>query len=170
MAKKKTVKDEDILSLIKTEYVSDPKMSYRKLADKYKFPLKKIAAAGRKENWKQLRVQLGDKIFKKTMNRISTQKADEFSRVINSAGRMLGVIEKAMDDEKQFNRYVLSDGIVSTEQIYDKVDTRAVKDMTTSLKELANLVAFVKNEQNNAADTDNDVKVVFEQEEENKNG
>ena len=42
--------------------------------------------------------------------------------------------------------------------------------MTTSLKELANLVAFVKNEQNNAADTDNDVKVVFEQEEENKNG
>ena len=169
MAKKKTVKDEDILSLIKTEYVSDPKMSYRKLADKYKFPLKKIAAAGKKENWKQLRVQLGDKIFKKTMNRISTQKADEFSRVINSAGRMLGVIEKAMDDEKQFNRYVLSDGIVSTEQIYDKVDTRAVKDMTTSLKELANLVAFVKNEQNNAADTDNDVKVVFEQEEENKN-
>lgn len=170
MAKKKTVKDEDILSLIKTEYVSDPKMSYRKLADKYKFPLKKIAAAGRKENWTQLRAQLGDKIFKKTMNRISTQKADEFSRVINSAGRMLGVIEKAMDDEKQFNRYVLSDGIESTEQIYAKVDTRAVKDMTTSLKELANLVAFVKNEQNNAADTDNDVKVVFEQEEENKNG
>lgn len=104
------------------------------------------------------------------MNRISTKKADEFSRVINSAGRMLGVIEKAMDDEKQFNRYVLSDGIESTEQIYDKVDTRAVKDMTTSLKELANLVAFVKNEQKNAADTDNDVKVVFEQEEENKNG
>lgn len=170
MAKKKTVKDEDILSLIKTEYVSDPKMSYRKLADKYKFPLKKIAAAGRKENWKQLRIQLGDKIFKKTMNRISTQKADEFSRVINSAGRMLGVIEKAMDDEKQFNRYVLSDGIVSTEQIYDKVDTRAVKDMTTSLKELANLVAFVKNEQNNAADSDNEVQVQFKQEGENQNG
>ncbi|WP_303000815.1 hypothetical protein [uncultured Eubacterium sp.] len=170
MAKKKTVKDEDILSLIKTEYVSDPKMSYRKLADKYNFPLKKIAAAGKKENWKQLRVQLGDKIFKKTMNRISTQKADEFSRVINSAGRMLGVIEKAMDDEKQFNRYVLSDGIVSTEQIYDKIDTRAVKDMTTSLKELANLVAFVKNEQNNEADSDNEVQVQFKQEGENQNG
>lgn len=170
MAKKKTVKDEDILSLIKTEYVSDPKMSYRKLADKYNFPLKKIAAAGRKENWKQLRIQLGDKIFKKTMNRISTQKADEFSRVINSAGRMLGVIEKAMDDEKQFNRYVLSDGIVSTEQIYDKVDTRAVRDMTTSLKELAGLVAFVKNEQNNAADGDNEVQVQFKQEGENQNG
>lgn len=50
MAKKKEIRDEDILSLIKTEYVSDPKMSYRKLADKYNFPLKKIAAAGKEEN------------------------------------------------------------------------------------------------------------------------
>lgn len=170
MAKKKKANDEDVLSLIKTEYVSDPKMSYRKLADKYNFPLKKIAAAGKKENWKQLRAQLGDKIFKKTMNRISTQKADEYARVIDSAGRMLGVIERASTDEKQFNRYVLSDGIYSKEQVYDKVDTRALKDMTTSLKELANIVAFVKNEQENAADSENSVQVVFEQEDENKNG
>lgn len=170
MAEKKKANDEDVLSLIKTEYISDPKMSYRKLADKYNFPLKKIAAAGKKENWKQLRAQLGDKIFKKTMNRISTQKADEFSRVINSAGRVLGVIERAMDDEKQFNRYVLTYGTEGKEKVFKKVDTRAVRDITTSLKELAGLIAFVKNEQNNAADGDNEVQVQFEQEGENKNG
>lgn len=170
MAKKKKANDEDVLSLIKTEYISDPKMSYRKLADKYNFPLKKIATAGKEENWKQKRVQLRDKIFKKTLNRISTQKADEYARVIDSAGRMLGVIERASADEKQFNRYVLSDGIYSKEQVYDKVDTRALKDMTTSLKELAGLIAFVKNEQNNVADGDNEVQVQFEQEGENKNG
>lgn len=167
MAKKKKANDEDVLSLIKTEYISDPKMSYRKLADKYNFPLKKIATAGKEENWRQKRVQLGDKIFKKTMNRISTKKADEFSRVIKSAGRVLGVIERAMDDEQQFNRYVLMDG---REKVCKKVDTRALKDMTTSIKELANVVAFAKNEQNNAADTDNSVTVVFEKEETNRNG
>lgn len=144
MAKKKQKNSEDILSLIKTEYISDPKTSYRKLAEKYKYPLKKIAAAGRKEGWGQLRVQVRDKTLKKTINRISTEKADELADVITNANKVLKVIGKAFEDDKQFNRHIVINNKITQEKVYKKVDTRALRDITTCLKDIAAVGELMK--------------------------
>lgn len=146
MAKKEKVKEEDVLNLIKIEYVSDPKTSYRKLAEKYNYPFKKISEIGKKEGWGQLRVQLRDKIFKKTMNRISTKKSDEYSRVIQSANKILGVIEKNLDDPKQFNRYIVTENSESVEKIFKKADAKALKEMTGALKEIMAVISAVNSE------------------------
>ena len=140
MAKKKEHPPEDILSLIKTEYISDTKTSYRSLAEKYNFPLKKISAAGRKEGWVQLRVQTGDKILKKTLNRISTEKADELVGAINVANRILKKINETLDDEKQFNRHIVTENFKAKEKIFKKVDTKAIKEMTAAIKDLTAIV------------------------------
>ena len=157
MAKKK--RPEDVLEQIKIEYISDPKMSYRKLADKYKYPLKKICAAGRKEGWVQLRKQCGDKIIKKTINRLSTEKADELATVITTAGKVIRKLEKTMEeDEKQFNRHIVVENFTSKEKIFKKIDTRAVKDVATALKELAAVVSL-----SNREETDGSIEVVFKE-------
>lgn len=157
MAKKK--RPEDVLEQIKIEYISDPKMSYRKLADKYKYPLKKICAAGRKEGWVQLRKQCGDKIIKKTINRLSTEKADELATVITTAGKVIRKLEKTMEeDEKQFNRHIVTENFTPKEKIFKKIDTRAVKDVATALKELAAVVSL-----SNREETDGSIEVVFKE-------
>lgn len=157
MAKKSTKGKEDILSIIKTEYISDPKMSYRKLSEKYDYPLKKISAAGRKEDWVQLRKQTGDKILKKTINRISTRKADELTRVITTAGKVIRKLEKTMEeDDKQFNRHIVVEDFKPKEKVYKKLDTRAVKDVATALKELAAVVSL-----NNQEDAGSNIEVEF---------
>lgn len=157
MAKKK--RPEDVLEQIKIEYISDPKMSYRKLADKYKYPLKKICATGRKEGWVQLRKQCGDKIIKKTINRLSTEKADELATVITTAGKVIRKLEKTMEqDEKQFNRHIVVENFTSKEKIFKKIDTRAVKDVATALKELAAVVSL-----SNREETDGSIEVVFKE-------
>lgn len=157
MAKKK--RPEDVLEQIKIEYISDPKMSYRKLADKYKYPLKKICAAGRKEGWVQLRKQCGDKIIKKTINRLSTEKADELATVITTARKVIRKLEKTMEeDEKQFNRHIVVENFTPKEKIFKKIDTRAVKDVATALKELAAVVSL-----SNREETDGSIEVVFKE-------
>ncbi len=161
MAKKIEVKGEDVLNLIKIEYISDPKTSYRKLAEKYNYPFKKISAIGKKEQWGQLRAQMQDKIFKKTMNKISTKKSNEFSRVIESANRLLGVIERSIDDPKQFNRYVVNENFKAVEKVFKKTDTKALKEITSSLKELAAVVGYANEQKNAEKDTGNEVKVEF---------
>lgn len=163
MAKKKNTKN--VLDQIKIEYLSDPKMSYRKLAEKYDIPLKKISAAGKKEGWVQLRKQTGDKIIKKTINRISTEKADELAGVITTAGKVIRKLEKTMDeDEKQFNRHIVVEDFKAKEKIFKKIDTRAVKDVVAALKDLAVIVSLKNQDESNA-----DIEVVFKDIEEDLN-
>ena len=161
MAKRKEVKEEDVLNLIKIEYISDPKTSYRKLAEKYNYPFKKISAIGKKECWGQLRVHFQDKIFKKTMNRLSTEKADEYTRVIESAKRLIGVIERSIDDPKQFNRYVVTENFAAVEKLFKKTDTKALKEMTLSLKELAVIIGYANEQKNAGQDSGNEITVEF---------
>lgn len=164
VAKKK--RPEDVLEQIKIEYISDPKMSYRKLAEKHKYPLKKICAAGRKEGWVQLRKQCGDKIIKKTINRLSTEKADELATVIITAKKVIRKLEKTMEkDEKQFNRHIVVENYKAKEKVFNKIDTRAVKDVATALKDLAAVVSMKNGEESNQ----NNVEVVFKEMEDELN-
>ncbi len=155
-------KDEDIINIIRTEYISDPKMSYRKLAEKYKFPLKKISQMGKKENWKQLRVQLGDKILKKTINKISTEKSEDLIRTIRTTNKLLTHVDKALEDDRQFNRHIVYENFKANEKVFDKSDARAIKDMSSALKNIATILQIEPKKENE----DNNVSIEFTSEQE----
>lgn len=164
MAKKK--RPEDVLMQVKIEYISNPKMSYRKLAEKYDVPLKKISELGKKEGWVQLRRQTGDKILKKTINRLSTEKADELAGIITTATKVIRKIDKTLEeDEKQFNRYIVNENFKAKEKIFKKMDTRAIRDIATTLKDLAAVVSL-----SDSNDEQNDnIEIVFKDIEESLN-
>ncbi|MBS5652494.1 MAG: hypothetical protein KHW49_02830 [Eubacterium sp.] len=164
MAKKK--RPEDVLMQVKIEYISNPKMSYRKLAEKYGVPLKKISELGKKEGWVQLRRQTGDKILKKTINRLSTEKADELAGIITTATKVIRKIDKTIDeDEKQFNRYIVNENFKAKEKIFKKMDTRAIRDIATTLKDLAAVVSL----SNNKEEQNDNIEIVFKDIEESLN-
>lgn len=140
--------DADILNNIRTEYISDPTMSYRKLSEKYKFSLKKISETGRKENWKQLRVQLGDKILKKTINKISTEKSDELAKVIKSTNKLLKHIDKALDVDDQFDEVFVLKDTGKTIKL-NKADTKAINNMANALRSVFEILKVAESDDDN---------------------
>ena len=90
---------------------------------------------------------------------MSTEKADELATVITTAGKVIRKLEKTMEqDEKQFNRHIVVENFTSKEKIFKKIDTRAVKDVATALKELAAVVSL-----SNREETDGSIEVVFKE-------
>lgn len=157
----------DILSNIRIEYISDPKTSYRKLAEKYDYPVKKISAAGKKENWKQLRVQLGDKILKKTINRISTEKSDDLAKVIKSTNKLLKHIDKALDVDDQFDEIFIMKETGETVKL-NKADTKAINNMANALRSVFEILKVA--ESDDSAGNNATIKFAAEEKGEDVNG
>lgn len=157
----------DILSNIRIEYISDPKTSYRKLAEKYDYPVKKISAVGKKENWKQLRVQLGDKILKKTINRISTEKSDDLAKVIKSTNKLLKHIDKALDNDEQFDAVIVVKETGKTIKL-NQADTKAINNMANALRSVFEILKVA--ESDDSAGNNATIKFVAEEKGEEVSG
>ena len=80
---------------IKTEYITTD-TSYRKLAQKYGIHYKVISERGKDEKWVELRSQHKDKTLTKTLEKISTKKADQMARIDQLTDRLLDKLEQAI--------------------------------------------------------------------------
>ena len=82
---------------IKTEYITTD-TSYRKLAQKYGIHYKVISDRGKNEKWVELRSQHKDKTLTKTLDKISTKKADKMARIDDLADKLLEKLEQAITE------------------------------------------------------------------------
>ena len=86
--------------------------------------------------------------------------------VIITAKKVIRKLEKTMEeDEKQFNRHIVVENYKAKEKVFNKIDTRAVKDVATALKDLAAVVSMKNGEESNQ----NNVEVVFKEMEDELN-
>lgn len=137
---------------IKEEYIST-NITLEALAKKHKISkstLYKKSSAGK---WNSKKKKLGKKVeekfLEKASDKISAQDIGKLDRLIKAADRMSEVIEEAMTDPDQFKRYVVTkktkkasgaEVMEAEEKVFDKFDSRAIKDMTLAMKELTGLV------------------------------
>lgn len=82
---------------IKTEYITTD-TSYRKLAQKYGIHYKVISDRGKNEKWVELRSQHKDKTLTKTLDKISSKKADKMARIDDLADKLLEKLEQAITE------------------------------------------------------------------------
>jgi hypothetical protein len=82
---------------IKTEYITT-QTSYRKLAQKYGIHYKVISERGKDEKWVELRSQHMDKTLTKTLDKISSKKADKMARIDDLADQLLEKLEQAITE------------------------------------------------------------------------
>lgn len=82
---------------IKTEYITT-QTSYRKLAQKYGIHYKVISERGKDEKWVELRSQHRDKTLTKTLDKISSKKADKMARIDDLADKLLEKLEQAITE------------------------------------------------------------------------
>lgn len=138
---------------IKLDYISNPKSSQKYISEKYGIRLATVADRCRKDSWVEAKKKHLEKVSAKASEKASTKQADALARLTVVADKLAGVLEKAVEDEQQFNRHIVmestSDGnwSMSTmiEKQFDKIDNRALKDTIQSLKMLEDIQRSLKN-------------------------
>lgn len=151
---------------IKVEYITTS-ISQRKLADKYDIPLSNITRRSINEKWVEQREQYKSKVTSKTVEKSANREANRLARLMDTTSKAIDVAARAFEDAEQFNRYIvekrekygfpvpsgddeeetslIAEKTWSEEQVFSKLDTKALKDMTAVLKDLTALMRDLYN-------------------------
>lgn len=134
---------------IKTEYVTTD-TNQRNLAKKHKVNVRDLADRCRKEGWVEKRKKHRERIREKTEQKIANKRADELAGVLDASYKIRDRIMGAVDDPLQFNRYLVTEGskggeFHTEEVIKDKIDTKAIREMTQALKAVESLIRSLNN-------------------------
>lgn len=129
---------------IKTEYITTD-TSYRKLAEKYGLSRVQVGNVGKQEGWVDLRRKYLEETLTKTLDKTADMDSSRLARLMDTTSKAIDVVVGAFEDEQQFNRHIITDGIgegatMTEERIFAKVDTKALKDLTSVLKDLTGLM------------------------------
>lgn len=145
---------------IKVEYITTD-ISLRKLAKKYDIPYSNISRRSANEEWVEQRHRYKAKVTSKTVEKSANREANRLARLMDTTSKAIDVAVKAFGDADQFNRYIverrekyafpttgedeedpnlIAEKTWSEEQVYAKIDTKALKDMTAVLKDLTALM------------------------------
>ena len=138
---------------IKTEYVTTD-ISQRGLIKKYKVNNVDLAKHSKEEGWVQARkdykARATAKVIAKMCDKESTKQANQLSGLLDASYNLRDRIMKATADPDQFNRYLVTKGrkggeFETVEVIKDKVDTKAIRELTQSMRALEDLIRSLNN-------------------------
>ncbi len=129
---------------IKSEYITTD-ISYRTLADKRGVSWRTLADRAKREGWPEERKKYCNtvvvKSVQKSATKVSSANARKLARLQQAADSMSDVIAEIFSDTEQFHRHIIQtrDGDTwdADCRTMDKVDTKAIKDLTGALKDLA---------------------------------
>lgn len=129
---------------VKHEYITVPESSYTILAKKYEINFSTLAIRARKEGWFDEKKKFQQRVAKKALTTASDRLARKMAKEIESASKLSSHIHKALSDNQQFQRHLVTtgdmeSGIKTEEKIFQKFDTRSIRDITASLKTLEEL-------------------------------
>lgn len=138
---------------IKTEYVTS-NIGQREIIRKYKIDNKMVAKHSKNDGWvqarKDYRARVQARAQAKMCNKEATKQASELDGLLNASYMLRDRIVKATQDPDQFNRYLVQYGsgkgeYDTEERIYTKVDTKAIKELTQSMRALESLIRSLNN-------------------------
>lgn len=129
---------------LKNEYITT-NISYRKLAEKYKINASQLTARAVKDKWHDKRTEFRKDLEKKAMATAKAKYTSAFARLLDATTRAVEVAATAFEDTEQFKRYIVTEGTGEgcsevSEKTFEKVDTRAVKDLVGVIKDATGLL------------------------------
>ncbi len=136
---------------IKTEYITGDD-SYKVLAGKWGVSFRTLSQKGQKEGWFPARLEYRDSVVKKIVRKRASQTAgntvEKLSRLQTSADAMSELIFNTLADADQFHRYIVTRSLgggatEKEERLFDKVDTKAIRDLTAAMRDLAAVIRSV---------------------------
>ncbi|MBQ3947656.1 MAG: hypothetical protein II656_03960 [Ruminococcus sp.] len=134
---------------IKTEYVTG-NMGQNALIKKYKIDQKLVAKHSKEDGWVKARKEYREKVQAKAQEKFANKRANELAGVLSSSYKIRDTIEQALKDPQQFNRYLVTKGrkggeFETVEEVHEKLDTKAIREMTQALKAVEGLIRSLNN-------------------------
>ena len=122
----------------KTEYVTGD-ISYREIAEKHGVSLSTVGKVAKKEGWSAARAKHRESVHKKAVRKAATKQAQLLSKEIKLLNKIERHLDKALSDEYQFNRHIVSEGsegfVTAEEKLFNKADMRAMRDAMSIARE-----------------------------------
>jgi hypothetical protein len=133
---------------IKTEYITSD-ISLKGLEKKYRLSHGDTTKHSSSEGWVSLRKDYRQRTVSKAVTKSCNKRANELAGVLDAAFNIRDTIISAAKDPVQFNRYLVQYGsgkdFDTEERVYDKLDTKAIKEMTQALKNIEDLIRSIGN-------------------------
>lgn len=129
---------------IKIEYIrTDTSLS--KLAKKNGVTKGALGKKCAEEKWVEERKRYRHQTITKTLQKSAAQDANRLSKLMDATSKLIEISLRAINDEQQYNRFIVSEGIgdgmsETSEKVFQKVDTKALKDTVSVLKDLTAMV------------------------------
>lgn len=123
----------------KIDYITS-NMPYCEIARKYGITASMVNKIGAKEGWVQAREAYCESVVQKTLEKTAQEQADKLASLKSSADKMGNIIDKILDSAEQFNLHQLYNGEVVKNE---KVDTKAIRELTGAMKDLAAVIRDV---------------------------
>lgn len=132
---------------IEKEYVTGED-SYRTLAKNHGLSYTQLLANAKENEWRRKREEFRENVCVKSIQKAEDSEADRLAKIGIVASKALDRAMKAFEDEEQFNRYIVSTSVGPgmtdmEERIYQKVDTKALKELTATIKDLTSIIRNV---------------------------
>ncbi len=132
---------------IKMEYITG-NIGQKALAKKHGVSLCVLQKYAVKENWVEEKRKYALKVVEKAVQKEVNRQANALAKELQAADKMSDVILKALGDDKQFNRWIVTEGgdgwTVTDEKVFEKVDMRSMKDAVATLKMIEQLKRSVQ--------------------------
>ena len=124
---------------IKAAYVSSTK-SYRTIAAEHNLSFVAVSKRGKADGWPALRKAFQEEAACRAIAGEVDNEAKRLGKIIEAANSMSDVIHGVFKDTEQFHRHIVTnthgDETITSEKIFEKVDSRAIKDLTGALKDM----------------------------------
>lgn len=139
---KKTGRQNYDWETIKTDYVTSD-LSLRAIAEKYRIRPRTVTDRASAESWFATKKEFKKKTTEKAIAKVATRKANQLAKEIEAADKISSVLTKALSDLDQFNRHLVIETAkddtgmqitTTVEKTFDKLDTRALKEVAQTLK------------------------------------
>lgn len=128
---------------IETMYVSGD-MNLQTLAEQVGISYSTVSKHASAGKWSEKRQTFRKKAESKALGRACARISAKLEKLAESAELAIDVALQALGDPEQFRRYIVTEGLgegvsSTSEKIFDKVDTKALRDMTAALRDLTAL-------------------------------
>ena len=129
------------------EYITT-KMSYADIAKKYSVSCRLVNTYGAEHSWFKKRKEYLNNVSVKLAAESEEKAVKKLLRLSQVADKVVDVLEKTVSDSEQFNRYVVTEATGdfdqrTSEYIFKKTDTKALRDVVTALKDITNVIRNV---------------------------
>ena len=135
--------------LIKSEYITDPSATYRKLAEKYGVSRVQIGNVGKEEKWVELRRQHLDRTVSKTVAAVENAQVNRAKKMQNVADKLLLKIEELVDRPEPLNEKAIRSLTAAVKDLKEIQSIKSDLDEQEQRARIANLEKQADKESDN---------------------